>query len=107
MDNVTIGNFDHTVCPFSPLGLYVIVRMHTTEEKTIQGLYVPNTKDTGICKAIVSKTNQGRWVMDGTKQVPSAVQPGDIVYFFKQNAFEIPHTGFFLVPEEILLCKGV
>lgn len=106
MNKVINGNFG-TECPFTPFGSYIIVRMHSQEEKSIQGLYLPNTKETGVCKAVVMATNSGRWIMDGTSKVPSSAQAGDIVYFFKQNAFEIPHTGFFLVPEEILLCKDL
>lgn len=114
MNDVIEGDFEPKTgangksidCPFTPLGEYVIVRMHNVEEKSVQGLYVPNTKETGVCKARVVKTNSGRWVLDGTSKVPSSVEIGDFVYFFKQNAFEIPHTGFYLVPEQILLCKG-
>lgn len=92
-------------CPFTPLGQYIIVRMHTVEEKTLTGLYMPDLKKEGIAKGIVVATNSGQWVLDGTSKVPSNVSIGEFVYFFKQNAFEIPHTGFFLIPEQILLCK--
>lgn len=95
-------------CPYTPLNEYIIVRMHNPEKKTLAGIYLPDLKkESGVAKGIVVAINSGRWVMDGSKKVPgsSGVEVGELVYFFKQNAFEIPHTGYFLIPEQILLCK--
>ena len=76
-----------------PLGDRVVIRVLEQEEKTVGGIYLPDTahKDKPQTGKVIA-VGTGRLLDNGTR-VPSEVKAGDVVVFAKYSGSEVTLDG--------------
>ena len=73
------------------LGNRVLVKIEKAEEKSENGLIIPDTAREQEQEGIVYAVGEGEWI-DG-KLIPPSVQQGNRVFFGRQQGVEIKWQG--------------
>jgi chaperonin GroES len=89
---------------FKPLRDRVFVRYTSEEEKTVGGLYIPDTAREKPQKGVVIEVGPGRITDDGKRQ-PLEVKVGDTILFDKYSGskVKIDEEEYLIIREEDIL----
>lgn len=87
-----------------PLGDRVVIRVLEQEEKTVGGIYLPDTAKEKPCEGEIIAAGPGKLQEDGSR-VASDVKAGDKVIFSKYAGTEVKYEGekYLIVSERDIL----
>ena len=87
-----------------PLGDRVVIRVLEQEEKTVGGIYLPDTAKEKPCEGEIIAAGPGKLQEDGSR-VALAVKAGDKVIFSKYAGTEVKYEGekYLIVSERDIL----
>lgn len=87
-----------------PLGDRVVIRVLEQEEKTVGGIYLPDTAKEKPCEGEIMAAGPGKLQEDGSR-VALDVKAGDKVIFSKYAGTEVKYEGekYLIVSERDIL----
>ena len=87
-----------------PLGDRVVIRVLEQEEKTVGGIYLPDTAKEKPCEGEIIAAGRGKLQEDGSR-VALDVKAGDKVIFSKYAGTEVKYEGekYLIVSERDIL----
>ena len=87
-----------------PLGDRVVIRVLEQEEKTVGGIYLPDTAKEKPCEGEIIAAGPGKLQEDGSR-VALDVKAGDKVIFSKYAGTEVKYEGekYLIVSERAIL----
>lgn len=87
-----------------PLGDRVVIRVLEQEEKTVGGIYLPDTAKEKPCEGEIVAAGPGK-LQDNGSRTPLDVKAGDKVIFSKYAGTEVKYEGekYLIVSERDIL----
>jgi chaperonin GroES len=87
-----------------PLGDRLVAQREESEQKTLGGIYLPDTAREKPVRGVVISVGEGRMLKDGTR-APMQVKPGDRIIFtsYGPEEFKVGDEEYLLLSENDVL----
>ncbi len=102
--STTLKSKKKTTVNLQPLGDRLVAQREESEQKTMGGIYLPDTAREKPVRGVVISIGEGRLMKDGTR-VPLQIKPGDRIIFtsYGPEEFKIGDDEYLLLSENDVL----